>query len=342
MRRSLHLALATFLALPAAVMPVPAPAQTPAQTPRVLIVTGLGGTDAYTRQFHEWAMELRAALLDRHGVTPGEVIYLSEKPELSPGAIRARSTRENVLNVLSELADSMGPQSGLMLVLIGHGTAQNGEARFNLPGPDLTPEDLNQALSGFTTQRIAIVHTGSASGGFVAPLAAPGRIVVAATKTARERNVTRFPGYFVKAVAGDGADLDKDGRLSLLEAYLYARQEVARSYEKDNQLLTEHAVLDDDGDGEGTGDASAEGPDGRLASTFLVGAPASALPAAAVTDSVLTRLHSERAAIRTRVERLRAAKDTIPQADYERRLEALLVELALKNREIRAREGGTP
>jgi len=319
-----------------------APAPARAQTPYVLIVTGLGGTETYTRQFHTWASELRAALLDRHGAAPGNVIYLGEKPELSPATIRARSTRENVLKTLSELAASMDPDGDLMLVLIGHGTARNGEARFNLPGPDLTPEDLSTALSAFGTHRIAVVLTGSASGGFVGPLAAPGRIVVAATMTERERNATRFPGYFVQAVAGDGADLDKDGRLSLLEAYLWARQEVARSYEKDGQLLTEHAVLDDDGNGEGTGDASVEGPDGRLAATFLVGAPATALPRAAAADSVLARLYSERAAIQARVERLRATKDTLAQDEYQRRLEALLVELALKNREIRAREGGTP
>ncbi len=319
-----------------------APLPTYAQTPYVLIVTGLGGTGAYTSQFHTWASELRAALLDRHGVAPDHLIYLGEKPELSPAMIRARSTRENVLKTLSELASSMAPDGDLMLVLIGHGTARNGEARFNLPGPDLTPEDLDTALSAFGAHRIAVVQTGSSSGGFVGPLAAPGRIVVAATKTERERNATRFPGYFVQAVAGDGADLDKDGRLSLLEAYLWARQEVARSYEKDGQLLTEHAVLDDDGNGEGTGDASVDGPDGKLAATFLVGAPASALPREAVMDSVLSRLYSERAAIQARVERLRAAKDTLAADEYQRRLEALLVEMALKNREIRTREGGTP
>ncbi len=335
MRMRMRSALALAVAL-AAATPVRA------QTPYVLIVTGLGGTEAYTKQFDEWASELRDALVNRHGVAPGNVIWLGEKPELSPGTIRARSTRENVLGALSTLADSMAADGDLMLVLIGHGTAQNGEARFNLPGPDLTPEDLNRALAAFGTRRIAIVHTGSASGGFVAPLAAPGRVVIAATKTARERNATRFPGYFVQAVAGNGADLDKDGRLSLLEAYLWARQEVARSYEKDNQLLTEHAVLDDDGNGDGTGDASVEGPDGKLAATFLVGATASTLSRAATTDSVLARLYSERDAIQARVERLRAAKDTIPQKEYEDRLEALLVELALKSREIRAREGGAP
>jgi len=318
------------------------PALARAQTPYVVIVTGLGGTEAYTTQFHTWATELRTALVDRHGVPPDNVIYLGEKPELAPGLIKARSTRENVLKTLSGLADSMDPGGDLMLVLIGHGTAQNGGARFNLPGPDLTPEDLNGALSAFGARRIAVVHTGSASGGFVAALAAPGRIVVAATKTARERNATRFPGYFVQAVAGDGADLDKDGRLSLLEAYLWARQETTRSYEKDNQLLTEHAVLDDDGNGEGTGDASMEGPDGKLAATFLVGAPAAALPRQEVADTMLARLYSERAAIQARVERLRASKDTLAQDEYQRRLEALLVELALKNREIHAREGGTP
>ena len=144
---------------------------------------------------------------------------------------------------------------------------------------------------------MAVVHTGSASGGFVAPLSGPNRIIVAATRTARERNATEFPGYFVEAVAGDGADLDKDGAVSLLEAFIYARQEVARHYEEENELLTEHAVLDDNGDGEGSRDAERRGQDGRLAATFRLGRPARAVTADPEPhdDPVLARLYGERA-----------------------------------------------
>jgi hypothetical protein len=143
-------------------------------------------------------------------------------------------------------------------------------------------------------------------------------------------------------VTGDGADLDKDGAISILEAFVYAKAEVERHYQAENELLTEHAVLDDNGDGEGTGDAGVDGADGRLASTFRIGGrvgTTSETPA----DSVLARLQEERSEIEARIEALRAARGAVPAERYTADMEALLVELALKTREIRAREvGGDP
>lgn len=310
-----------------------------AQQTHALVVVGLGGTPEYRERFAGWASELYASLTGRLGVPSENVIVLAERPDALPGVARERSSKESVASALIEIAGRAAPDDRVLIVLVGHGTAQGDDARFNLPGPDLAAADLAAGLAGFPTQTVALVHTGSASGGFVAPLSGPNRVIVAATRTARERDATEFPSYFVEALGTDGADLDKDGQISLLEAYQYARREVARHYEEANELLTEHAVLDDNGDGEGTQDASREAADGRLASTFRLGAVASA-EAPETDDPVLARLYQERTAIQERVDQLRASRDAVPPEQYERDLEALLVELALKNREIRQRGGG--
>ena len=311
----------------------------PAQESHALVVVGLGGTEEYRKDFGTWASALHSALTGRLGLAPASVTVLAEADDIAAGVVGGRSTREGVIAALSAMAHAAGHQDRILVVLIGHGTAQGEEGRLNLPGPDLSGEDLALALQAFPTQTVAVVHTGSAGGGFVAPLSGPRRIVLSATRTARERNATEFAPYFVEALAGDGADLDKDGAISLLEAFVYARSEVARHYAERKELLTEHAVLDDDGDGKGSPDPGAEAPDGPRAQAFRMGV-ASARPAPSTTDPVLARLYDERRGIQQRLDELRTRRDTMPPERYDEALEALLVELALKNREIRAREGG--
>lgn len=304
-----------------------------------LIVSGLGGAPEYREAFRNQGMALRRAFLDQHGMDSSRVAYLAEDANAAPGAVQGRSTTENVLATLAAIAGRSDPLDRLLLVLIGHGTAADGEARLNLPGPDLTPGVLATALSAFPTQTVAVVHVGSASGGFLKPLAAPNRIVVTATRSERERNATEFGSFFVEAVAGDEADFDKDRRTSLLEAFLYARQEVARLYEAGNELLTEHAVLDDNGDGEGSAEPSVTEADGPLAATFQLGG-VSGTAAQAPNDPELARLYQERRDIQDRIELMRSTRGSMEEEAYLDAIEDLLVELALKNRAIRALEGG--
>jgi hypothetical protein len=227
----------------------------------------------------------------------------------------------------------------LLVVLIGHGTAGRQEIQFNLPGPDLTPTDFQLGLTAFPTQTLALVHTGTASGGFIAPLSGPNRILVAATRSERELNATEFGQFFAAAIAGEGAALDKDERVSLLEAFQFAKQEVARYYETENEMLTENAVLDDNGDGTASEDAGPDGPDGPLAATFQLGG-VSGTAGQMPDDPELARLYDERNEIQARIDGLRALRESMTEDDYLDALEPLLIEIALKNREIRALEGG--
>jgi hypothetical protein len=305
----------------------------------VLIVVGIGGTAEFRTGFHAEASKIYTALIEQHGVAKEDVVYLGERVEVAPDMISGRSSRATVLQVLGEIAQRAGPSDRVVVVMIGHGTESAGEPAFNVSGPDLTPTDFSLAAVAFPTQPLALVHTGSASGGWVQPLAGPNRVIIAATRTSREQNATEFGQYFAEAIAGEGSDLDHDGRVSLLEAFMFARDEVARHYEEENELLTEHAVLEDDGDGRGTTEASLESADGRLASTFTLGGGART-PAPETPDPVLARLYAERDDIQRRIDELRVVRDALAEDQYLARLEPLLVVLALKNREIQERGGG--
>ena len=303
-----------------------------------LIVVGLGGNADYRDRFHNQAVALREAFTSKHGMLSEHVTYLGERPESAPEIVTDKSTRDNVLSYLSTIAQQMGSSDRLLVILIGHGTSDQAEARFNITGPDLAPSDLQMALTGFPTQTLALVHTGSASGGFLQPLSGPNRIIITATRTQRERNATEFAQFFVEAITGESADLDKDERVSLLEAYQYAREEVIRFYEDENEILTEHAVLDDNGDGTGSEEVGLNEPDGSLAAGFQLGG-ISVTEEEINQDPELARLYEERRQIQARITELRVLRDAMQEEAYMAAMEELLVELALKNREIRAKEG---
>jgi hypothetical protein len=301
-----------------------------AQQTHLLVVTGVSGDPAYSQKFHEWAVKLIDAA-GKHGVAADHVVYLSEKPELGRNA--GKSTRENVQGAFMTLRQKTQPGDAVLIVLIGHGSGEGGDPRFNLPGPDLTVKDYEQSLAALEDRKVALVNTASASGGFVDALTARGRTVIAATRSGMERNETIFARFFIDAYAGTGADADKDNQVSLLEAYTFAVKEVDRWYKEQNRLVTEHAVLDDDGDGKGTAVPDCRSGDGRFASSFLLKAGP-----AATASPALRALYEEKRQIEEKIEALRALKPKMDVATYEKELEQLLVELSLKNQQIKQLE----
>lgn len=326
--RALLLAAAGLLVLPGAGR---------AQATHLVVVTGLGGDPEMRRSFHEWAVRLVDTARTRFRLPDERVVYLAERPDLDPERIDGPSRREVVTGTLQRLADAAGADDRLLLVLLGHGSWSRESARFNLPGPDLTASGLDDVLSAWGSRTVAVVNAASASGAWTPILSGPGRIVLTATRSGRERNATRFGEFFVDALAGDGADVDQDGSVSLLEAFDYARREVARRYEERNLLLTEHAQLDDDGDGEATLEpADSAGADGARAAAFVLGGDART----ADDDPELAPLYDERRRLEERVRDLRARKDDMETAAYRDSLEAVLLQLARLSRRIRALEEG--
>ena len=308
----------------------------------LLVVAGLGGEAQYRDAFHEWAMAMVGAA-ESHGIPAENVTYLGEKPERDPAIIDGPSTKAGIEKTFQDLASRLGRGDTLLVLLLGHGTFQSGESRFNLPGPDLSAADLAGLLDRLPAAKVAVVNAASASGEFAKALAGKDRIVVTATKSGMERNETVFGRYFVEAYAGEGADADKDGRVSVLEAFEYARRRVSRFYEAENRLLTEHAVLEDSGDGVGSQTPDARGDGARARTFFLAGAAAPGGAAGGAAGSRVAALEAERAAVEERLEALKARKESMDAAAYEAELERLLVELAEKDQEIRnLAGGGTP
>jgi hypothetical protein len=310
-----------------------------AQTNHLVIVAGLDGDPALGAAMHTWAAAMVDAAAAR-GLAAEDIVYLAPEPSRDPTRIDGESRKDRVEAVLQELAGRAAPDASVFIVLFGHGSHRGEESRFNLPGPDMTAMEFAALLDAFPTQTIVFVNTTSASGGFLPALSGPNRVVVTATKSGNERNLTTFGEHFAEALAGDGADVDKDGRVSVLEAFTYARTEVARSYERGNRLLTEHAMLDDDGDGTGSAAPDPSVGDGRLAGSVFLAGGVGVASRTASDDPALQRLYNERADLERRVAQLRSQKDDLDAETYDRRLEELLLELAMTNRQIRQREGG--
>lgn len=317
----------------ASLFPLPASL---AQT-RLVVISGLAGEPKYVASFHAWSASLVDAARTRYGMADSSIIWLAEDPAKAPRRIAGKSTKESIERTLDGLATRMRPAEQLVVVLVGHGSMQADGARLTLPGPDLSASDLARLLGKHGNRRIAVVVAASSSGDFVPALSAPGRVVITATKSGFERNESIFGEHFVAALAGDGADADKDGRVSLLEAFTYATREVRRLYEQENRLLTEHALLDDNGDRSGSAEPGARGGDGGVARAFfLTGGTATA---AASSDPRATALRKEKEELESKIEVLKARKSAMDAKAYEAELERLLVDLAATTRALRSLEG---
>jgi hypothetical protein len=307
-----------------------------AQT-QVLIVSGLGGEPKYTQEFGDLSSRLAQTLHTRYGVADSDLVWLGEHAAAGRPRYGGESTRENIEAALTRLAARARPGGNFVLVLIGHGSGADAETRISIPGPDLNATAFERLLAPFSKQRVAVLDLTSASGDALAVWAAPGRVVITATKSSYERNESHFAGFFVDALTKGGADADKDGRVSLLEAYRYAVHETARVYSDGGLLQTEHAQLDDMGDKHGAADPTGQSGEGMLARRFFL--DAGSLSAVAANAPHLATLYAQRFALTDTVEALIARKARMDTTAYERDLERLLISLARKSREIRSLEG---
>ena len=304
-----------------------------AQSVHLAVVVGLAGEPEHAELFQRWAATLVDGATERLGIAREQVIYLAEQPEKDPKRATGKSTRAEVERALTGIAKQAQAEDVVFVILIGHGTFDGKVAKFNLVGPDMTPANFEPLLKSIRSKQIVFVNTASSSAPFLEELSGPGRTIVTATRTGSERFSTLFGGYFVDALMSDSADADKNRRISLLEAFDAAKLGVARAYEQEGIMLTEHPLLDDAGDKKGTTDPKADGTIGRVAAILSLGTPqaAEAMPA----DPTLRALHEERRALERRVEGLKLMKSGMEPARYASELEKLLTDLALKSREIR-------
>lgn len=297
------------------------------QDRHALIVSGATGGDEYAKQYLEWTTTLTATLVSRLAFDPSHITLLSEtqKPD-------AAATAANVRRAIASMGRRITKDDLLLVVLIGHGTFDGADAKFNLVGPDLESAEWG-VLLGAVPGRVIIVNSTAASFPFLERLAGPRRVVVTATDSAAQRFDTVFPGYFIAALADEGADLDKNGRISVWEAFASASGSVRRHYQQRGQLSTERALLDDNGDGIGS-EAARPGEDGSQASRIYLD---QSKPGAAPTDDVLLKLLQRQAMLQGEAEDLKIRRTFMPPAEYTAEFERLMIEIARVSRDIRSR-----
>jgi hypothetical protein len=294
-----------------------------------LVITGASGGDAYAQKYDTWRTSFVETLRTKFHYDPARLVVLAEKE--SAGV--QTSTREHVRAALTDLRKRVTKDDQLLVLLIGHGTSLDGdEAKFNLVGPDLTAAEWSDLLRPIPG-RLVFVNTTGASFPFLRKLAVKGHVVLTATDTAAQQFETVFPEYFIKAFDDPAADLDRNNRVSIWEAFTYASAGVKQWFEQKGQLPTERPLLDDTGAGVGR-EAQNPGTDGAIARiTYLEPEAALALP----SDTALASLMQRRAELENLLEELKARKESTPPDQYDAELEKILVEIARIGAEIRAK-----
>ena len=279
-----------------------------------LTVAGLGGEPDYEQRFQMLAGETDK-LLKAGG--PDRVVVTLQG---------AAATKSAVLAAFDKFAHKSKPTDSLVVMLIGHGSYDGIEYKFNLPGPDLSGTELATALNRIPAARQLIVNMTSASGGSITALRKEGRVLVCATRNGTEKNATVFARFWVEALRDPAADTDKNETVSALEAFRYAQQKTLKFYEDQKRLATEHAVIEDTGKGTGERDPSAANGVGLRAAAFPLVRFGTAANAA--IDPQKKALLEHRDQIQAQIDQLKFDKTTMDPAAYKQQLTTLLLELA--------------
>lgn len=276
-------------------------------------VAGLGGEPEYDQRFSGWAKDVDKLL---HQVAPNAKIKT---------LYGADATKANVEAYLREVAKEAKPDDSLVLMMIGHGTFDEFDYKFNLPGPDLTASELAGLLDKIPAHEL-VVNMTSASGGSIPVLEKPKRVVITATKTGTEKNATVFPRYWIEGMRDPAADSDKNEVVTALEVFRYAEEKTAKFYETQKRLATEHALIEDAGKGDGVKVPSAENGEGLTAGRFAVlrlGAEA-----AQIRDPAKLMLLKKKEELEASIDDLKYRKASMDVQEYRQQLQTFLLELA--------------
>ncbi len=318
-RHALYGLLSCLLALLLNVDPAIASQHEPEDQPTIIIVVGAPGESEFGSNFLKQASQWQKAC---EGTWRQITIGMES------------NAQTNDLQQLKQSIEAIAQESHspLWIVLIGHGTFDGKEARFNLRGPDVSATELALWLQP-VHRPLAVIDCSSSSAPFLNKLSATNRVIITATRSGYEQNFARFGQYFAETLSDPEADLDKDGTISLLESFLIASRRTAEFYKVENRLATEHALLDDNGDGMGTPadwfrglravkkakeDAAV---DGLLAQQFH-------LKPAQGEQILSTEDQARRDALERAVLLFREKKGQMPEETYYTELEKLLLPLA--------------
>jgi hypothetical protein len=310
------------------------PLQAQSDSRWAIIIAGVSGDPELQKAYLEEVRDLRATLEDSLKFRREQVIVLFDDPALDPDLIQHKSTRESLELVCRNLKSSVRSEDLVFVFIEGHGDHNGKEYKLNLVGPDPTGYELAEMLYSIPARRFIVANMTNCSGGSLAAMSQKGKVVLTATKSGMEKNLTHTGRFLVEALKAGNADRDKDGRVSILEAFNYASQKVGEYYSDQGNLQTEHPILDDRGDGVGHAVPSAENGQGLLAKTTFMDAGAPALAGGKLGPEDQALVH-EVQELERQIEALKYAKADMQEAEYEKQLETLLLKLARTNAELR-------
>ncbi len=312
----------------------------------VVILAGAAVEKQYVDQINQWALHLHEILTRDYSYSSRQIVLLTDKADPKDARISGASRGEIIKAKLGGLKAVLNPGDQVFIFLLGHSTSNEEVAKFVISGPDITAQDVAALLESFSEQDIVLVNATSSSYPFCANLSGPGRVIVSATRSGAEKYNTVFAQYFIAALEGHAGDRDKNRRVSILEAFQFAGINVERWYAEQSRVPTEHAVLDDNGDGVFSADPNPLEDEGRLAQiAYLDLIPAkltendaaTAADIAAIRDLIAKMRELERS-----VFLLRNRKAELPQESYQKEMEGLLIELARISRNLRENSGQIP
>lgn len=283
-----------------------------------VIVAGLGGEPDYEQRFTAAAKDL-----DRVFKTADATTHVST-------LFGPQATAAQLRQALDAVARDAKAEDEFALILIGHGSFDGIDYKFNLVGPDVTAGEIAAMCDRIAARRQLVVNTTSASGGSVQALERPGRAVIAATKSGTEKNATVFARYWVEALEDPSADTDKSDSVSAMEAFTYAAKKTAAFYDSQKRLATEHAVFNDVGGGEPVREAA--NGQGLLMTSFTVLRLGTSRQAA--SDPNKRALLAKKEELEAKIDALKYQKAAMDPQDYKKQLTGALVELAQVQEEL--------
>jgi hypothetical protein len=291
-----------------------------------LIVCGSGGEEAYVAQFEDWGQQLRRVLVEQLGHLNDRVYLLTELGTDANGV----SSLAEIKRMCQQIGKRVDKEDDVFVYLIGHGSYRQNIAKLNIVGADLTADQLHEWIQKWSARQVVVINAASTSAAFMNVLSGPGRIICTSTRNVEERNATQFMAFFIQALAGGSADQNRDERISVLEVCQQAGLLTDAWYAEEGYLATEHALLDDNGDGKGTRltDIVLRQGDGKKADQcFLLDIHLPLGTSKALGDAYLAAISS--------VQVLIEKKTVLDSVAYGMQLEQALLKAARINRQIR-------
>ena len=310
----------------------------PAVQKYVVILAGAAIEEQYKNQIEGWALRLHDVLTEDYRYEADQIVLLMDQADQADARISGSSQAESIRDALQDLREVVNPGDQLFIFLLGHGTSDEEAAKFVIRGIDITARDVAAILETFSEQDIVLVNAASASYPFCALLSGPGRVIVSATRSAAEKYDTMFAEFFIDALADHRGDRDKNRRVSIWEAFRFASQKVENWYADQNRIPTEHAVLDDNGDGIFSDDPESFTDDGMLAQIayldLIPGKFSDAENSTTADGTIIRNLTAQMRELERSVFLLRSRKAELPAESYQQEMEVLLIDLARISRKL--------